>query len=382
MKKRSFEMSLVLIALVGLSACTSDGGSPASAAQQAAAGSGIEIAYSVDANLQRYLPSTELDPSQSGFYVLKNVCAQAGGFFDNESSECFCPDGGLFSTEGVNPSCTRLNSNQGKLVQALDGASQNSLTFNGVDVNSQAVIQSWVAAGGESKPFRTSFVGASEIQIGSFDMFGIDQDGTFSTNVRMFQSAPYLEGQSAEPFYEPDVRFVAEALGADDKSLTDEDRNAFSGFLIPELPDSVISQVPGDIFSKAYESMRSKQAFTPNVIVSPYPTGCASYCIASMPVDTGNPQYSAIYVKTFQLGTPSTRTIVVRDDQSSNVVGIIALNAAETVSTLTFTHLVEDDQISSPFFQLSAFDRYGRVVALDISNQLDIFSKILQGMKQ
>jgi hypothetical protein len=373
MKNIILKSTLTLLILGLMSGCNSGGASPADK-QQDVPSAGVAIADQLDADLEHYLPSGN-STSVDSFYVLKRLCNENGGEFDPSSSECICGLGGLFDTRGDKPGCARLSAEGGQLTH-----SGNALTFEGVNINAGEIGADWSAAADGAKPFRVSFVGASDIQVGYLNVFSTDKSGAFSSIVRMFRGAPYLEGESAEPFYEPDEKFVLPALGMGVEKLSQDDQKRFSGFVVPELPDSTISQTPGEVFTNAYQSMRALKDFHPSVVFSPYPTGCASYCVAAVSLETGNPDYSASYAKVYQFGTPSTRTIVVRDNVSSNVAGVIVLNAAETVSTITFAHLQEDDQLESPFFQLESFDRYGALVGMDIVSQLDIFSSILQGM--
>jgi hypothetical protein len=327
------------------------------------------------------------DSVTAGFLSLKSACHAAGGHFDSALQECLCPNGGFFTTGSSTVSCEELTYSYGSIdLKNLDGVQNDVSDSIMLDINFLAREEARLKVYDEmkalsartgseaAKPFRLSFFERSEMyyeidqsrsawaQGAVFDDNGLYMSpyGTFDLLYSTVLGAPfetetYAQSNGSFVLYEPNAEFVPAALGQELAPLSQADQVRFSSFGLNA------SDAETSALSAAYKAFQKQTMFNPTSVSSPYTSGCASYCVASEPLDLGNghSDYVASFKKIYQLGTPSARVIVVRNKVKKSEAGMISLNVANTISTVNFVTDYTRESLPYPEVRIASYDRYG-----------------------
>lgn len=346
--------------------------------------SSSSVVAQIDASLREsYDVNPNLNGYERGYSLLKEICNDVGGRFDIPAQECFCQVGGLFTTGTETPSCSPLVDGGDSIMLAqISGVYSQPhspdarIALSGdfvVDINLipqfGSLVKSWSQAHAAQKPFRLSFFGYGEYNIQSSEAYV--SDGVEAADrkwpgdqagYRVMEGAPFDRYNVNYPLYEPNLKFTFAALDQSDVLLSTADQQQFTSLALPQDFYKKYDPSLAGAVLKAYQTLSSQGSFKPETLRSPFDTGCASYCVASQSMDIEDPRYAVSFKKVYQLGTPSARDIVIQDALSGDVLIVISLNVAQTVSTLTTVEPLKtaDGGVSS--LVLNTYDRYGKLV--------------------
>jgi hypothetical protein len=215
-------------------------------------------------------------------------------------------------------------------------------------------------------PFRLSFFGYATLDVQFDPLLKLVQSGITTSNSEetlysVIEGTPFSTYSRNYPLYEPDLDYLWASLGQDTQSLSQTDQERFMSLVVPSQTHSTTESIASAALKRTYDHFKARSDFQPASVSSPYASGCASYCVASEPIETGTPDYFANYKKVYQLGTPSARLIVLQDAKTNDVAGILSLNVAETVSTLTTIEKLQIEPHSvAETYLFHTYDRYGR----------------------
>jgi hypothetical protein len=377
---------------LALSACDSgNSGNSANQNQQAqVAPSPASIAQTVDSKLKKYYPgNSSMDSVMQNLYSLKEICAEKGGNYNSDALECPCPNGGLFTTAADEPGCAAVTTDgSGFSLVDRSGSYQTKSDYSKLALvtllgpSEDQTVATWKEnAVNAPKPFRLSFLGQEDFRIA--DTLFPDSEFSTHTALMSLSGEPFSADGASLGLYEPDPKFALAALDQDPEPMSDSDRRLFSSITLPDSFDIELTTFGGDmdaapVVKQAYD--RLPRVFSPTSISSPFESGCATYCVASERISTdADSNYIATYRKVYQFGTPSSRMIVVQDAKNLDVVGVVALNVAGTVSTVNFIHIDRTPPFGYPYTISSTYDRYGNHLWTDRdSNTVDSFKTLLR----
>jgi hypothetical protein len=381
--------------MVSVSACQNGNMSPE---QNQNAGSellgGSTITAQIDRKLVADYPQPDARRSQveTQFYTLKQTCQEAGGLFDGKTKECFCESGGQFTTGTTTTMCAPMDFSIVSIQMfAPSGIYQDKKMLmytdrSGLSFDDEKMLSSLMSPLYTMRaPFRLSMYGFANylLQIdpqhpaARTESYLHNPKVTASSLYSVIQGRPFIDNGESFPMYEPNSRFVL------------ADFNIILGLSAEELAEfesvGAVEQVgvrdwnAAEGLIAAYKSVRNAQTYVPDQVSSPYRSGCASYCVASSDLNIASDTYTATYKKVYQFGTPSARLIVLQRKNSKEVVGVISLNVAETISTIT---LVER-HANPTLYSYRTFDRnwnalYSRDEIAEETQGADSFEQLLK----
>jgi len=355
---------------------------------------GSTITAQIDQKFVADYPKSDLQRSsvETGFYTLKQTCQETGGLFDEKTKECLCETGGLFTTGTTTTMCAPMDFSIVSIqMYAPSGIYQDKKMLmytdrSGLSFNDEKMLSIFMSPLYTMRePFRLSMYGFANylLQIdpqhpaARTESYLRNPKVTASSLYSVIQGRPFTENDESFPLYEPNSRFVL------------ADFNIILGLSAEELAEfesiGAVEQVGeqdrdvANMLTVAYKSVRNTSTYAPDRVTSPYRSGCASYCVASSDLNIASDVYSATYKKVYQFGTPSARLIVLQKKRSKEVVGVISLNIAETISTIT---LVER-HANPTLYSYRTFDRnwnalYSRDENTEETQGTDSFEQLLK----
>jgi hypothetical protein len=402
---KTYSIVSTLLLASCLSACQPENQTQAPA-QSTSVSSGFDA---VDAALtQAGLPGNNFPPTSvlGRFSALEMTCKEAGGMLDIINEECDCRNGGLFTTASHVPTCDvpkyldgvhEIQLDASDILEHDQRAPALTIDTSYMDFSKPGFVdllqffnnQEDLMKSGIALPFRLAFLSPTILPV-QIDPAKIrkaqtelsaptdngDPNGTLGCLYSVALGMPLDQwngcvDRNPITLYEPEAKFLGHALGVDPIALSAEDSARFSSL---DLSKVSVKQAPAIL--AAYSELHKQPMFNPTTVKTPYESGCATYCVASEPlalgVDFEGSSVTANYEKVYEMGTPSARTIVVRDAKSNAVEGLISLNVEETVSSVT---IVDGDSSETKF---ATYDRYGNSLYSQETNQADPFSFLKQ----
>jgi hypothetical protein len=318
---------------------------------------------------------------------LKRLCASSKGIFDDKTQECFCKRNEIFDTASTSDSsCIPIQSDF-HTIQFNDSFGNSILTLNRDLGNStkdywtdSSNLVQWVNFEDAriQRPLRLSFLYSQRIlsQLINPDDVQVYGKLLFSNQFHLIQGLPFSRdawGNSGFStdfiFYEPNSKFVLASLGIEFDHLTAGELTDFNS-IGTNLPTGDALTPTELALIKAYNQFKKMKTFSPDRTSTLDDAACARYCVRSETInvdtiDTIGTTYTASYKKVYQLGTPSARLIFLQDKESQNVLGIISLNVAESISTINVIIESADDYNgkTSLDYKVDIYDRnWNRIV--------------------
>lgn len=285
----------------------------------------------------------ECPADSRGIQCLAQSCEAAGGEFNPQLSECFCPAGRLFSTEAGIPECKIVMSNS-QLDKLLESSASGNVIRPYMSPLAATAFEDQISLGLSRFPWRLALSGYHYLETARPNT---RRNPEFS----MSSVTRYISGQSGfrthilQGIYEPEFRYLPAALGI--SQLEGADARSFERLSAPR--DAMGPNILYDSLLNIYEEYKNRARNAPpskmqtRITYSQDETGCNTHCITSdyIQVNLGQTEgdFFAQYKKVYTYGTPYARMITVQDRSNNAIKAVILLNVADTVSLV---HLFED----------------------------------------